>query len=316
MARPAAHALPRFVVAIELDAGHARCTTVCLPTRGPLPLPADRARGLGVVDVREVLELPDDLASPAAAKVLADAVAVLGGRARGSVGRVGLAAASGIAGMPVRRLAARLALRTRLPVVPMARGTALAWAEHRAHGGGDDSVLAIEVGASLSAGAVLHGVPFAALTGIDLAHMPVGPLGPPCACGRRGCLEVYAGHAGLERLAEDRDVPPVEVPIHDLHDAGRARDLALRAAAGEARAQAVIEEATRSLVHVADAVGRLLGVDRIAVRMQSAAAWAEVLRQAGRRRGAGPRFDASPPLAEAFALGAAAFAQEVTRPRR
>ena len=33
----------------------------------------------------------------------------------------------------------------------------------------------------------------------ELGHVPVHPGGEPCACGQRGCLEVYASASGIAR---------------------------------------------------------------------------------------------------------------------
>lgn len=47
-------------------------------------------------------------------------------------------------------------------------------------------------------GAILHGAE--GMAG-EVGHMVINPEGPPCGCGGKGCLEVYASGAGIKRMA-------------------------------------------------------------------------------------------------------------------
>ncbi len=47
-------------------------------------------------------------------------------------------------------------------------------------------------------GAILHG---SKGRGGEVGHMAMNPEGPPCGCGGRGCLEVYASASGIKRMA-------------------------------------------------------------------------------------------------------------------
>ncbi|MGH6656823.1 MAG: ROK family protein, partial [Actinocrinis sp.] len=70
----------------------------------------------------------------------------------------------------------------------------------------------------------------------ELGHITVDPDGPNCWCGRRGCLELYAGAEGmLERLAGRG------IRIGDV------ADLVLRAEAGDGAVLAVIGDGARRL---------------------------------------------------------------------
>lgn len=47
-------------------------------------------------------------------------------------------------------------------------------------------------------GKILHGAE--GMAG-EVGHMVINPEGPPCGCGGKGCLEVYASGAGIKRMA-------------------------------------------------------------------------------------------------------------------
>jgi predicted NBD/HSP70 family sugar kinase len=88
----------------------------------------------------------------------------------------------------------------------------------------------------------------------ELGHVTADPEGPACWCGRRGCLELYAGAEGmLERLA-GRGIP-----------IGNIKDLILRAEAGDADVLAVIEDGTRLLARSLGALALVLNPSVIAL---------------------------------------------------
>ncbi len=68
-------------------------------------------------------------------------------------------------------------------------------------GRGLDNFLLLPLGTGIAATVVVHGapVPGTAWSAGEVGHMPVYPGGEPCACGQRGCLEVYASAGGLAR---------------------------------------------------------------------------------------------------------------------
>jgi glucokinase len=79
----------------------------------------------------------------------------------------------------------------------------------------------------------------------EIGHMPLVPDGPPCPCGRRGCLEALASGLSIARAARDR--LRSQSPISNLrslaNDQLTARDVATAAAQGDALAGAVWAEA-------------------------------------------------------------------------
>ncbi|GAA1602693.1 ROK family protein [Leucobacter chromiireducens] len=58
----------------------------------------------------------------------------------------------------------------------------------------------LNLGTGLSAGLVVNGVPLRGAHGVtgEIGHLPVDPLGRPCPCGQRGCLETVASGSALK----------------------------------------------------------------------------------------------------------------------
>ncbi|MHB8945581.1 MAG: ROK family protein, partial [Bacillota bacterium] len=65
----------------------------------------------------------------------------------------------------------------------------------------------------------------------EIGHLQVDPNGPPCGCGRRGCVEVFAAGPGLARAAGK----------------GRAEEVFAAAAAGDDGARDTLRTAGRAL---------------------------------------------------------------------
>ncbi|QDE66478.1 ROK family protein [Myxococcus xanthus] len=64
------------------------------------------------------------------------------------------------------------------------------------------SLLGVWWGTGVGGGLVLDGVPWRGRGSAgEVGHMVVKPGGARCGCGRRGCLEAYAGRASMERRA-------------------------------------------------------------------------------------------------------------------
>lgn len=82
--------------------------------------------------------------------------------------------------------------------------TASAVGEHQQGAGvGFENLLVVFVGTGVGAGLVLGGQPFEGNGGAgEFGHMVVTREGAICPCGRRGCIEAYAGRGAMERAAE------------------------------------------------------------------------------------------------------------------
>ena len=94
----------------------------------------------------------------------------------------------------------------------------------------------------------------------ELGHLTTDPDGPACWCGRRGCLELYAGAEGmLVRLAARG------IHIDDVNE------LILRAEAGDTDVLAVIGEGTRRLARSLSSLALVLNPAVIALGGELAA---------------------------------------------
>lgn len=95
--------------------------------------------------------------------------------------------------------------RLRAPIRVANDVTAAAVGEHREGAGvGIDNLLVVFVGTGVGAGLVLSGEPYEGGSGGagEFGHMVVERKGAICPCGRRGCIEAYAGRRAMEQAAE------------------------------------------------------------------------------------------------------------------
>jgi predicted NBD/HSP70 family sugar kinase len=72
-------------------------------------------------------------------------------------------------------------------------------------GQGIDHFLTVTIGRGVGLGIVLNGQLYRGAYGGagEFGHTVIDPDGPPCACGKRGCLETYTSDPGLLRLAAE-----------------------------------------------------------------------------------------------------------------
>lgn len=106
---------------------------------------------------------------------------------------------------------------------------------------GTDDFLHVFGEVGIGAGIFLGGELFRGVRGFggEIGHVTVERDGLPCVCGSRGCLETYAG---IEAIARSADVPTTGERTQSL-----AEEIARRAAAGEARVLAAMNEAGEHL---------------------------------------------------------------------
>jgi glucokinase len=100
-----------------------------------------------------------------------------------------------------------------VPVVVENDANAAAWAEYR-FGAARDARVAVMVtlGTGIGGGLVVSGVLYRGAFGVgcEYGHMSVVPDGRRCACGNRGCWEMYASGTALARDARElADIAPV-----------------------------------------------------------------------------------------------------------
>lgn len=106
-----------------------------------------------------------------------------------------------------------LADRIGSPVVVENDANAAAWAEYRFGAArGARVVVCITLGTGIGGGLVVSGILYRGAYGVgcEYGHMTVVPDGRRCACGNRGCWEMYASGSALARDARElADVSPV-----------------------------------------------------------------------------------------------------------
>src|SRR5919198_654742 len=156
----------------------------------------------------------DDVAETEA--VIAEGVAELAGRY--DVVAVGIGAAGWIADdratvlfsphLAWRNEPLRDALKGRigLPVTVENDANAAAWAEYRYGAArGERVVVCVTLGTGIGGGLVVSGILYRGAHGVacEWGHMCVVPDGRRCACGNRGCWEMYASGSALARDAKE-----------------------------------------------------------------------------------------------------------------
>ena len=169
----------------------------------------------GVVIDRERRDTPGDDAANTEA-VIVDVVDAL--RARHEVSAVGIGAAGWVAadnatvlfsphlawrGEPLR---ADLERRIDLPLVVENDANAAAWAEYRfGVAAGQPVVVVVTLGTGIGGALIVDGTVFRGAYGIacEYGHVTVVPEGRLCACGNRGCWEMYASGRALARDARE-----------------------------------------------------------------------------------------------------------------
>lgn len=103
-------------------------------------------------------------------------------------------------------LRAALAGRIELPLIVENDGNASAWAEYRYGAARDrEVVVCVTLGTGIGGGLVVAGRLYRGAYGIacEYGHMTVVADGRRCACGNRGCLEMYASGRALARDARE-----------------------------------------------------------------------------------------------------------------
>ncbi|WP_078900345.1 ROK family transcriptional regulator [Streptomyces sp. SBT349] len=114
------------------------------------------------------------------------------------------------------------------------------WSGHhgRAADGGPDSFVHVSAEIGIGAALVIDGELLRGAHGFagELGHLPVHPLGRPCSCGGRGCLEAYAGAEAVLRAAGLEPGPGV-----------RMGALTARCEAGEPTALRAVRQAGTAL---------------------------------------------------------------------
>ncbi|WP_198683973.1 ROK family transcriptional regulator [Brachybacterium sp. YJGR34] len=98
-----------------------------------------------------------------------------------------------------------------------------------------------------------------------LDHACVDPAGPPCPCGARGCLQLYASPRAIVRAAHDAGDLADRLGLDPAarSEGADAVVVALAAARGDDGAQAILDTALRALAQVSGTVIAGLGIGTV-----------------------------------------------------
>jgi glucokinase len=193
--------------------------------------------------------------------------------------------------------------RLGLPVAIENDGNASALAEARA---AKDShcVVVLTLGTGVGGGIVIDGQLLAGAAGLagELGHLSVGRGGPPCVCGGRGCLELFASGPAIARAAH----------------ASTSAEVVAAAEAGDATSQRVLRAAGAALGRAVALLVPVVDPDLVLISGRLADAAAGYLLPAAqatldrarplRQVTAPPRIDLGRLGPEATAIGAAELA--------
>ena len=104
-----------------------------------------------------------------------------------------------------------------------------------------DSFAAFIIRRGIGVGITLDGKLFRGNSGLagELGHLPVDPRGPPCRCGKRGCVEVYFNQRELARTWAGN---AGYSPEHEREERRLVADFFAEAAAGNPRAVSLLEQ--------------------------------------------------------------------------
>ncbi|MGI8761155.1 MAG: ROK family glucokinase [Jatrophihabitantaceae bacterium] len=149
-----------------------------------------------------------------------------------------------------------LAGRIPLPVVVENDANAAAWAEYRfGVARGQRVVVCVTLGTGIGGGLVVDGVVYRGAYGIacEYGHMSLVPDGRRCACGNRGCWEMYASGRALARDAAELAAESPMAAVRMLELAGSPEQLS-----GPVVTTAA-EEGDPAATSICTAMGRWLG---------------------------------------------------------
>ncbi|NYI07596.1 ROK family protein [Allostreptomyces psammosilenae] len=166
---------------------------------------------------------------------------------------------------PIRSRAGALLPGRRLPVSLVGDGVCTAIGEHWAGAGQRvHNMLGCVVSTGVGGGLILGGRPRVGPTGNagHVGHIVTEVDGPPCPCGSRGCLELFASGTAVVTLAHESGW---RGPVADPAVGPTAGDVAAAARAGDPVARAVFTRAGRALGAAFTSVCAVCDLDRIVV---------------------------------------------------
>lgn len=233
----APHAAGPYAVGVDVDIAH---VTVAAITLG------------GTIAAREEISTDEVVQPDGLVRLVLDALSRLHGAvgARGRIcgigvsipgtvdatGRVGVAPNLGWEDVPLGRML-QDALPAGAPAVVGNDADLAILAEHQRGNARDcDDVVFLIGRIGVGAGIIVNGVPVRGRDGHagEIGHNVLDPSGPPCHCGKHGCIETFLGESALLELAGrpgPRTDQKVAALFADAHDGDPAALGAVRTAA-------------------------------------------------------------------------------------
>lgn len=191
----------------------------------------------GAQDRAVMFALADDLLQAHPGRLLAIGVS-FGGPVDWAAGRVILS--HHVPGWEATPLVEIVRARYGAPVAMDNDANAAALGEWRFGAGqGAASLLYVTVSTGIGGGWVLDGRIYRGADSLagEIGHLALDPAGPPCVCGKRGCVEAIGSGTNIARLMNERD----------RRQSWTAADVNAAAEAGDAPARAVMATAARAL---------------------------------------------------------------------
>lgn len=175
-----------------------------------------------------------------------------------------------------------LADELNVPVVVNNHTQAAAVAEGRLGAArGARSYVWVYVGSGVGSGVVIDGRIFYGQSGFsgEIGHCPVVEDGPPCACGRRGCLEAVASTMAIGRAVEEAIARNETTTLRPDGGGIDAAVLATAAAAGDAVAARILAQTGEHLGRGISFLLNVLNPEMIVLGGSVAAAGEALLRE-------------------------------------
>lgn len=156
-----------------------------------------------------------------------------------------------------------LSARLGLPVIVENDALAAAYGEFRLQGepGG---LVYLGLGTGVGGGLVYGDAPYTGEHGVamEVGHLIVEPGGRPCGCGNRGCMEQYASAGGVAKSYAEATGQQLA-----------AHQIAQRAEAGDADAQAAYAQAGERLAQALAHILKVADVGRVVIGGGMSGAW-------------------------------------------
>lgn len=139
-------------------------------------------------------------------------------------------------------------------------------------GRGSRFMLGVWLGTGVGGGLILDGRPYNGALGAagEFGHMVAHPMGARCGCGRRGCIEAYAGRAAMERsvamaVAGGRSTSLLEIRDDKGKDRLTSSVWEKALADGDPLAVEIFGEAVDAVALGVAAAVNLLDLDRVVI---------------------------------------------------